>query len=97
MDNDDGWVTDPDALHTAVALNALRAGDEILLQRCAETFIPLDREGTIATIEGVERDSSPHIYGEEGEKREYIALGFILSGGYWFYAENIRAWRPQRG
>lgn len=67
--HDDGWVTDPDAIDTIIALDGLKPGDELRLNSLVED-IDLDAyeyEGNVVVVANAGDRASKHssIYGPD--------------------------------
>lgn len=97
MDNEewDGWVTDPRAIATAVALRAIKVGDEIRIKDADDYNIHPRFNGTV-----VVHDDRAGVIGTPSQRdckyaQRPIAFGF--ADNWVGCAENIAAWRPKRG
>lgn len=95
--DDDGWVTEPDAIDTIVAMKELRPGDEVRIHDPYNNYHLQCMHGQIQRIREAERDlvGKRNAITEAAPWSSEVCVAQLdIKGGTWVVCrKNIAAWR----
>lgn len=101
--DEDGWITEPEAIDTIVALRAIRAGDEIRVQKVLNIWIEKHiNDGDVVVVAHIEDEGTTHPWTDHPVRHGPNAptshkARLFSDGRYVFARENIAAWRRPSG
>ena len=94
MTDDYGWIDDPAAIDTVVALQGIRVGDEVRLQNSGTYGVvragPDGAVGVVSSVEDIWDSFYPNAVAR-------VQFNGPTSFPYFLQRRHIGAWRPRRG